>query len=98
MMRWKKTVWEKQFVSKDPGPVVYTTNAPDGLLMANQGIYLNGQIRSDVMLVQKKGNGCFFKYGASDSFGQKPLAHRTVSYDCAVEANNRLLWQQEAAS
>ena len=45
---------QKQFVgSKDP--VVYTTNAPDGMLMANQGSYLNEQIRSDVILVQKKG-------------------------------------------
>jgi len=45
---------QKQFVgSKDP--VVYGTHAPDGLLMANQGSYLNDQIRSDVILVQKKG-------------------------------------------
>lgn len=56
----KKLFGKKQFVSKDPGPVVYTTNAPDGLLMANQGIYLNGQIRSDVMLVQKKGKRMLF--------------------------------------
>lgn len=46
---------QKQFTgSKDP--IVYVANAPDGLLIANRGSYLNSQIRSDVILVQKKGD------------------------------------------
>ncbi len=49
----KKLFGKKMFGFYDP--VVYTTNAPDGLLMANQDSYLNKQIRSDVILVQKKG-------------------------------------------
>lgn len=39
--------------SKDP--ITYVADAPDGLLLANRGSYLNSQIRSDVTLVQKKG-------------------------------------------
>lgn len=45
---------QKMFAgSKDP--ITYVADAPDGLLLANRGSYLNSQIRSDVILVQKKG-------------------------------------------